>query len=256
MATDPYTRRGRPRHPDVLTPAEWDVLALVREGRSNREIADDRGCGVETIRFHLKNVRRKLGVASRDELRAFPGRPNDDIRRARAGVAGRRLREQIPLVQTRDMARALDFWVDALGFEIVSRWPDDDRVPGWVALAAGGARVMLRKGHPRRRVAYPGRPGLVILNFYVEGLDAIRDELVAAGHRCGEPEQLFYGAREFYVQDPDANEIAIVEFAASDPAYMATAGKRASRKRTSGQRKSGKKVASRRRPSAKRSRRT
>ena len=33
------TRRGRPPYPDILTPREWEVLALLREGLSNEEIA-------------------------------------------------------------------------------------------------------------------------------------------------------------------------------------------------------------------------
>ena len=51
----------------------------------------------------------------------------------------------------------------------------------------------------------------------------------------GRPEApLFYGASEFYMQDPDDNELALVEFAASDPGYMATAGakKKNSRRRS------------------------
>ena len=40
MSASPFERIGRPRHDDVLTPAEWEVLAGVREGLSNREVAE------------------------------------------------------------------------------------------------------------------------------------------------------------------------------------------------------------------------
>jgi DNA-binding CsgD family transcriptional regulator/uncharacterized glyoxalase superfamily protein PhnB len=235
MSASPFARIGRPRHPDVLTPAEWEVLTGVRDGASNREIAARRGCDLETVRFHLRNLRRKLDVHSREGLRAFPGRPAGEIERRRAARRGHRIREQIPLIQTADMRRALDFYVGVLGFEIAARWPDDDRPPGWVALAAGSARLMLRVGHPRRQVEHRHQPGTITLNLYVAGLDDVRRDLVAAGHACGRAAALFYGAREFYLQDPDGNELAIVEFAASDPGYMATArGRkdRARRKRT------------------------
>ena len=33
-------KRGRPRYPDILTPREWEVLALLREGLSNDGIAE------------------------------------------------------------------------------------------------------------------------------------------------------------------------------------------------------------------------
>jgi len=221
MRSSPFSRIGRPRHPDVLTPAEWEVLAGVREGLSNRGIAERRGCDLETVRFHLKNLRRKLAVASREELRRFPGRPAEALADARAKLAGAAVREQIPLVHVSDMSRSLAFYGAALGFEVVARWPDGDAPPRWAALAAGGARLMLRHGHPRRRIDPRRERGSVCMNFYVEGLDAVRRALLEAGHRCGEPEALFYGAREFYLFDPDGNEIAIVEFAAGDPGYLA-----------------------------------
>ena len=120
------------------------------------------------------------------------------------------------------MGRALEFYVSTLGFDVISRWPDNDALPGWVALGSGGARLMLRTGHPRRKIDTRRRAGPVTLSLYVEGLEAFRRDLVRAGYRCGAPEAMFYGAREFYLLDPDGNELAIVEFAASEPAYLAT----------------------------------
>ena len=134
--------------------------------------------------------------------------------------------EQLPLIAVADMARSLRFWVDTLEFRIVSRWPDEpDEAPGWAALASGAARVMLQAGHHTRTLD-PARDtgGTVMLNFYVEGLDAIRQRIEAAGYRCGQVRRMFYGAREFYLLDPDGNEIAIVEFAAGGPDYLATEG--------------------------------
>lgn len=220
----PFAQTGRPSHPDVLTPAEWEVLAGVREGLTNRDIAARRDCGLETVRFHLRNLRHKLRLESREALRAFPGRPSATLARARAEATTHRVREQIPLIATRDMARSLAFYVDALGFDVVARWPEDDEPPGWAALGAGAARLMLHAGHhtrtidPRRDVG-----GSVTLSLYVDGLDAFRRSLTRAGQRCGEVRSLFYGAREFYLSDPDGNEVAIVEFAARDPHYLTSA---------------------------------
>jgi len=221
MAGHPFERIGRPRHPDVLTPAEWEVLAGVREGLSNREIAARRGCDLETVRFHLRNLRAKLAVGSRDALRAFPGRPAAAIQSARHARRRRRVRELIPLVETGDVARLLAFYVEVLGFEIVSRWPDAG-VPRWVALGSGGARLMLRlrPEGPLPGVRRHGSP--VVPNLYVEDLQGFRREIERAGHPCGRPRSLFYGAREFDVRDPDGNLLVFVEFAASEPAYLAT----------------------------------
>ena len=226
MPATPFSSIGRPRHDDVLTPAEWAVLAGVRDGLSNRAIAERRGCGLETVRFHLRNLRRKLRVQGRDGLRTFPGQPAPVIDRASSEPSPHRVVEQIPLIAVADMARSLRFWVDTLEFRVVSRWPDEpNAVPGWAALASGAARVMLQAGHHTRKVD-PLRDsgGTLMLNFYVEGLDAFRERIATAGYRCGDVRRMFYGAREFYLMDPDRNEIAIVEFAAGGPDYLATGG--------------------------------
>lgn len=52
----------------LLTRRESEVLPLLRDGRSNAEIALDLSVGVETIRTHTRNIYRKLGVSSRREL--------------------------------------------------------------------------------------------------------------------------------------------------------------------------------------------
>ena len=60
-------RRGRPRHPDILTPREWAVLELLRDGRTNDEIAVRLGISLSTAKFHVSEILGKLGLNSRDE---------------------------------------------------------------------------------------------------------------------------------------------------------------------------------------------
>lgn len=55
-----------------LTPQELDVAALVRQGRSSQEIADVLRLSINTISFHRKNLRRKLGLLDRSiNLRTY-----------------------------------------------------------------------------------------------------------------------------------------------------------------------------------------
>ena len=55
-----------------LTPQEVDVAALIRQGKTSQEIADVLGLSVNTISFHRKNVRRKLGLGDRSKnLRTY-----------------------------------------------------------------------------------------------------------------------------------------------------------------------------------------
>ena len=45
--------RGRPPHPDILTPRQWEVLELVREGLSNGEIGERLGISTDGAKFHV-----------------------------------------------------------------------------------------------------------------------------------------------------------------------------------------------------------
>jgi len=55
----------------VLTQREGDVLLLLRQGRSNAQIALALQIGIETVRTHARSIYRKLGVASRRALIAL-----------------------------------------------------------------------------------------------------------------------------------------------------------------------------------------
>src|SRR5216110_1179246 len=60
-------RRGRPRHPDILTPREWEVLALLRDRLANPEIAERMGITRDAVKYHVSEILSKLGVSSREE---------------------------------------------------------------------------------------------------------------------------------------------------------------------------------------------
>jgi DNA-binding NarL/FixJ family response regulator len=51
-----------------LTAREGEVLELLQDGRTNSEIAEALGIGIETVRTHARSIYRKLGVPSRREL--------------------------------------------------------------------------------------------------------------------------------------------------------------------------------------------
>ena len=48
-----------------LSPREREVLERAAFGRSNGQIAADLGVTVNTVKFHLASIFRKLGVANR-----------------------------------------------------------------------------------------------------------------------------------------------------------------------------------------------
>jgi NarL family two-component system response regulator LiaR len=60
-------RQGRPTHPapDVLSEREIEVLQLVAQGLSNRDIADELNIVEGTVRFHVGNILSKLELENR-----------------------------------------------------------------------------------------------------------------------------------------------------------------------------------------------
>jgi DNA-binding CsgD family transcriptional regulator len=70
--------RGRPRHPEVLTPRQQEVLALLRRGLTNEEIARELNISADGVKFHVSDILRRLHVESRHEAAAWqpePARP-------------------------------------------------------------------------------------------------------------------------------------------------------------------------------------
>ena len=77
---------------EALTAREQEVLALVAQGRSNREIAGRLFISAKTVSVHVSNILAKLGAASRTEAVAVARRrgpsPTDAVARSRPGRPG------------------------------------------------------------------------------------------------------------------------------------------------------------------------
>lgn len=58
-------KRGRPPHPDVLTPREWEVLGLIRDDLGNEEIAKRLDLTVSGVKYHVSEILSKLGLENR-----------------------------------------------------------------------------------------------------------------------------------------------------------------------------------------------
>jgi DNA-binding NarL/FixJ family response regulator len=56
-----------PEHPQSLTERETDVLRLLAQGQSNKEIAHDLNIGEQTVKTHVGHILNKLGVSSRTQ---------------------------------------------------------------------------------------------------------------------------------------------------------------------------------------------
>ena len=59
------TLRGEPLPQTLLTPREEEILKLVAEGYSSREIATDLVISIKTVDRYRANILRKLGLRDR-----------------------------------------------------------------------------------------------------------------------------------------------------------------------------------------------
>ena len=67
-ASGQVARRRDPSTRDELTAQELQIVHLVAQGLSNREVAAQLFLSSRTIDFHLRNVFRKLNISSRTQL--------------------------------------------------------------------------------------------------------------------------------------------------------------------------------------------
>jgi len=64
----PTGRRGSGTGPDGLSQREIEVLQLVSQGRSNRDIGGELSLSALTVKSHLARIARKLGTGDRAEM--------------------------------------------------------------------------------------------------------------------------------------------------------------------------------------------
>jgi DNA-binding CsgD family transcriptional regulator len=75
-ATGETARRRDASTRDELTPQELQIAHLLAQGRTTREAAAAIFLSPKTVEYHLRNVYRKLGINSREELAAAFATPD------------------------------------------------------------------------------------------------------------------------------------------------------------------------------------
>ena len=199
--------RGRPAHPDVLTPAEWRVLDLWRHGLGRAEIARAFGVSAYGVRYHLRNIAGKLGVKSHQQLRHWPGFPHDGARKDERGMDATELSlgplGQVSLYAV-DAARTERWYRETLGLRHVFTFGD------LVFFDCGGVRLYIHAVGPDewRKSS--------TLYFTVPDIGAAHVTLTDRGvHFSGAPHMIHRhddGTEEWmaFFDDPDGNTLAIM----------------------------------------------
>ena len=196
--------RGRPRHDDVLTPAEWRVVNAVRHGLSNAQIAKRRGISLDAVKFHVANAVAKLGVADRRALRQWRGAPRHgalrrgrqtewttmETKQAELGAIGQISRS------VRDIKEAEAWYRNTLGLRHLYTFGN------LAFFDCGGTRLYLSAEQGGASASES------ILYFRVADIEAKHAELVARGVE-------FKGAPHMIHRHPDGTEEWMAFF--SDP---------------------------------------
>ncbi|MXW23516.1 MAG: hypothetical protein F4Z96_02365 [Chloroflexi bacterium] len=148
-------RRGRPRHPDILTPAEWRVLDALREGGTNAEIAARLGLSPDTVKTHISHMLAKLGLRNRRALAAW--RPEREHRGA-GGWLGLLVRPAVGL------AAAGGIVAVAVVFAIVISGSRDDAAPTDTTPTASPAPDTALTVSPAPALNLDGCSGVAVTN--------------------------------------------------------------------------------------------
>jgi DNA-binding NarL/FixJ family response regulator len=71
LVRDYVDRGGEGDHFDVLTPRELEVLKLIAEAHTSKEIAEKLFISIKTVERHRQNILDKLGMRDRVELTRY-----------------------------------------------------------------------------------------------------------------------------------------------------------------------------------------
>ncbi|RPD39558.1 VOC family protein [Chitinophaga barathri] len=112
----------------------------------------------------------------------------------------------IPVLRIFDLAKAIEFYIDWLGFTIEWEHRFDDNAPIYMQVSRGGITLHLSEHHGD---ASPGA------KVYIEtgGVRELHKELTDKKYKYNRPglEEAFYGAWEVMVHDPFGNRLLFSE---------------------------------------------
>lgn len=198
-------KRGRPPHPDVLTPAEWSIVDALRHGMSNGTIARLKRVSRDAVKFHVTNAVAKLGLADRAALRLWRGVPRDSaLNRKEPIVSSQPFVARVGQIsrEVNDLEQAVVWYRDVLGLPLLGHY-------GNLALFdMDGIRLFLSHHDDGND------SGRSVVYFRVENIAGAYDDLCARGIT-------FRGAPHMIHRHPDGTEEWMAFFEDMDGGLLA-----------------------------------
>jgi DNA-binding CsgD family transcriptional regulator len=201
--------RGRPPHPDQLTPAEWRVFHAAQHGMSNRVMAAVMHVSVDAIKYHLRNILGKLGMDSKKDLKLVTRIPvTSALDKTTANTEGGSEAMQLQMIG--QIARTVgDIDVAQNWYELILELPHLYRFGPLSFFDCNGTRLMLtqqEKLNPDESVLYFKVADIIQMhkNLLEKGV-----EFIAAPHRIHQHSD---GTEEWmaFFKDPDGRILALM----------------------------------------------
>ena len=204
--------RGRPRHDDLLTPAEWKVAELVRHGLTNRRIAERMGVSPDAIKFHVGNALAKLGYSSRAELRLWDGIAKGTALHTMRKTAMEASATNESYIMLGQVARTVgSVEASRAWFRDVLGLPELYAYPGLAFFDLGGVRLMLTEDDGGGTAAQES-----ILYLRVPDVHAVKNELESRGVTFTHAPHLVHrhedGTEEWmaFFEDPEGRPLGLM----------------------------------------------
>jgi catechol 2,3-dioxygenase-like lactoylglutathione lyase family enzyme len=121
------------------------------------------------------------------------------------------LERVVPILLSADYARSLHFYKNILGFEVVDHTEHGGKEE-WLYLRLGNAEMIITaSGEVPDAIDIVNRDRKAAYYFFVDGVRAVRDKIIAAGGHPS-PIQISQGAmEEFELLDPDGHVLIFGE---------------------------------------------
>ncbi len=192
----------------MLTPAEWSVANGVRHGLSARGLARLRGISPDAVKFHLANIKTKLGLTTLGALRRWQGVPAGSPLSMRKEPHVTTALKLGPIGQiaraVKNIGEAERFYCDVLGLTHLF-------TAGKLAFFdCGGVRLMLED---QSIVEVPGLHNDSVLYFRVPDIHAAQEELTRRGVE-------FKAAPHMIYRHPDGTEEWLTFFTDPDGGFL------------------------------------
>lgn len=195
--------RGRPPHPDILTPAEWRVVDGVRHGLTNPQIADRHSFSINAVKFHISNALSKLGMSSRKELQTWSGIPANSSAQRQDLMPNNTIPHAVGQIArtVSDIEQARQWYGTVLGL-------NHQFDAGTLAFyECGGVRLMLSQGEagPESVVYFQ----VENLHAGIEAIEARGAKVISAPHKIHTHDD---GSEEWmgFVEDPDGRPVGLM----------------------------------------------